>query len=168
MDFICRADDRSPLGRNFWQFSLGHHHSPSPVAKHLHPQITNGRHKTESQMVLPRHLASSAILTIVHSFFEISIGGKKEGRVIFELFADVVPRTADKYPPASAQARLTTKFPGVVYGGEGCREEWESSDVQGVWFSSNYQEIHDSRYNVFLWLPLTDPRWGFHSWKWNR
>jgi hypothetical protein len=30
------------------------------------------------------------------SFFEISVGGQKQGRILFELFADVVPRTAEK------------------------------------------------------------------------
>jgi len=46
-----------------------------------------------------------AILTLCDSFFEISIGGKKEGRIIFELFADVVPRTADKYDITRFAAR---------------------------------------------------------------
>jgi len=31
------------------------------------------------------------------SFFEISIGGHKRGRILFELFADIVPKTAEKY-----------------------------------------------------------------------
>jgi hypothetical protein len=30
-------------------------------------------------------------------FFEISIGGAKRGRIIFHLFDDVVPRTADNF-----------------------------------------------------------------------
>jgi peptidylprolyl isomerase len=30
-------------------------------------------------------------------FFEISIGGKPEGRLVFELFADVVPKTAENF-----------------------------------------------------------------------
>ena len=31
------------------------------------------------------------------SFFEITIGGKKQGRIFFELFSHVVPKTAEKY-----------------------------------------------------------------------
>ncbi|RYG68718.1 peptidylprolyl isomerase [archaeon] len=30
-------------------------------------------------------------------FFDIEIGGKKEGRVTFELYADVVPKTAENF-----------------------------------------------------------------------
>jgi hypothetical protein len=30
-------------------------------------------------------------------FFDIEIGGKPEGRITFELYADVVPKTAEKY-----------------------------------------------------------------------
>ena len=30
-------------------------------------------------------------------FFDISIGGKSAGRVVFELFADVVPKTAENF-----------------------------------------------------------------------
>jgi peptidyl-prolyl isomerase D len=29
-------------------------------------------------------------------FFDIEIGGKPEGRITFELYADVVPKTAEK------------------------------------------------------------------------
>lgn len=30
-------------------------------------------------------------------FFDISIGGKPEGKIVFELFADVVPKTAENF-----------------------------------------------------------------------
>lgn len=30
-------------------------------------------------------------------FFDLSIGGKAEGRVTFELFADTVPKTAENF-----------------------------------------------------------------------
>lgn len=30
-------------------------------------------------------------------FFDISIGGDLEGRIVFELFADVAPRTAENF-----------------------------------------------------------------------
>lgn len=30
-------------------------------------------------------------------FFDISIAGKPEGRVVFELYADVVPKTAENF-----------------------------------------------------------------------
>jgi hypothetical protein len=50
----------------------------------------------------------------------------------------------------SPQVRLTTKFPRLVYWRKGRGKEWQTPDVQGLWLPSNYQEIHDSRYNVFL------------------
>ena len=32
------------------------------------------------------------------TFFDITIGGEFHGRIVFELFADVVPRTAESKP----------------------------------------------------------------------
>ena len=33
----------------------------------------------------------------VKCFFDISIGGKKEGRIVFELFSDIVPKTSENF-----------------------------------------------------------------------
>lgn len=30
-------------------------------------------------------------------FFDISVGGEKEGRIVFELYDDVVPKTAENF-----------------------------------------------------------------------
>lgn len=32
-----------------------------------------------------------------HSFFDVSIGGKTAGRIVFELYSDIVPRTAENF-----------------------------------------------------------------------
>ena len=32
-----------------------------------------------------------------HSFFDVSIGGKSAGRIVFELYSDIVPRTAENF-----------------------------------------------------------------------
>lgn len=39
----------------------------------------------------------SFAVMVVRVFFDISIGGVKEGRVVFELFSDKVPRTAENF-----------------------------------------------------------------------
>ncbi|MEM9488366.1 MAG: peptidylprolyl isomerase [Myxococcota bacterium] len=44
-------------------------------------------------------------------FFDIEIGGKPAGRIVMELFADVVPRTAENF------RQLCTGEPGFGYAG---------------------------------------------------
>jgi hypothetical protein len=58
------------------------------------------------------HSASMCNLSCV-SFFEISIGGNKQGRILFELFADSVPRTAEKSNPTNLHADELVSAPFV-------------------------------------------------------
>jgi len=36
-------------------------------------------------------------MAVSKCFFDISVGGKKQGRIIFELRSDVVPKTAENF-----------------------------------------------------------------------
>ena len=36
-------------------------------------------------------------MVLTKCFFDISIGGKKEGRLVFELRPDIVPKTAENF-----------------------------------------------------------------------
>jgi len=47
-------------------------------------------------------------------FFDVSIDGKHSGRLIMELFANVTPKTAEK-------------FSSALHGGEGKREKRKES-----------------------------------------
>ena len=44
-------------------------------------------------------------------FFDLSIAGKKEGRVTFELFADVVPKTAENFRALCTGTSFFIEFP---------------------------------------------------------
>ncbi len=50
--------------------------------------------KFGARATMARGMASTKNPTV---FFDIQIGGKDEGRVTFELFADVVPKTAENF-----------------------------------------------------------------------
>ena len=45
----------------------------------------------------PSSSAGGASSTRPRVFFEVSIGGERKGRLVFELYADVVPRTAENF-----------------------------------------------------------------------
>lgn len=47
-----------------------------------------------------------------YTYFDISIGGRTAGRIIFQLYADVVPKTADNF------RALCTGEKGVGTAGE--------------------------------------------------
>jgi cyclophilin family peptidyl-prolyl cis-trans isomerase len=49
-----------------------------------------------------------------HVYFDISIGGQKQGRIVFELFADVVPKTAENFR-CLCTGELTYKHPKLHY-----------------------------------------------------
>lgn len=36
-------------------------------------------------------------MTRPKTFFDISIGGKPQGRIVFELYNDIVPKTAENF-----------------------------------------------------------------------
>jgi hypothetical protein len=53
--------------------------------------------RTFSKLNGARNLARSLSMANPQVYFDIEINGKSEGRVTFELFADVVPKTAENF-----------------------------------------------------------------------
>lgn len=43
-------------------------------------------------------------------FFDVTIGGQKAGRIVFELFADVVPKTAENFRALCTGKPLSSRF----------------------------------------------------------
>ena len=60
----------------------------------------------------------------VRTFMDVSVGDAPPNRIIFELFVDKVPKTAEKYGHTQQRIilRLTAfglQLPGIMYRGEG-------------------------------------------------
>jgi cyclophilin family peptidyl-prolyl cis-trans isomerase len=64
-------------------------------------------------------------------FFEVSIGGKAAGRIIFKLFDDVVPKTARNF------RLLCTKEKGFGYEGSGFHRVIPGFMLQGGDFTNH-------------------------------
>ncbi|KXJ87883.1 Alpha/Beta hydrolase protein [Microdochium bolleyi] len=65
--------------------------------------------------LLPHTTAQShhtAIMSNPQVYFDISIGGQPTGRIVFELFADVVPKTAENFRALCAGDNAAGKFAG--------------------------------------------------------
>jgi hypothetical protein len=66
-------------------------------------------------------------------FFDITIGDKPVGRVVFSLYSDVVPRTADNFRTSCAAALLDVRFTNVsrrfMHRGE---REWRAGQAAAL------------------------------------
>lgn len=119
------------------------------------------------------------------TYFDISIAGVPAGRVVFQLYNDLVPKTAENFrpfltlhPPA---ARLLS-FPDrrTLHWRKGRRKIWKAPMVQRQWLSSCHQEVRTALPHLIMAWTLTaartfcslypqihDPGWRLHRWKWS-
>lgn len=65
------------------------------------------------------------------TFFDISIGGRPAGRIVFALYADIVPQTAENFSESVTghhclHVLLKYVTRGFVHGGKGYRKVREA------------------------------------------
>ena len=80
-----------------------------------------------------------------HVCFDIGINGSNAGRIVFELFADITPRTAENFRALCTHEKVPLSFLLLVCGPSDPLLEL------GIWLSqlcisSNHPPIHDSRW----------------------
>jgi peptidyl-prolyl isomerase D len=52
---------------------------------------------SSSAVLVPLEMATSEQSSRPYTFFDISIGGRPTGRIIFQLYSDAVPKTAENF-----------------------------------------------------------------------
>jgi peptidyl-prolyl isomerase D len=78
------------------------------------------------------------------TYFDLSIGGQPAGRVVFQLYNDLVPKTAENFRPLSpfhsACAPLSSRphYRRTLYWRKGRRHLREAIMVQGQRISSRH------------------------------
>ena len=75
------------------------------------------------------------------TYFDINIGDKAAGRVIFSLYNDLVPKTAENFRTwgrrtlISSDILKTSWNRSAMYGWSWYRSIWEAVELQGIGFS---------------------------------
>jgi hypothetical protein len=90
------------------------------------------------------------------TFFDVSMAGVPAGRVVFQLYNDLVPKTAENFRPfLSLSSTSTTRTRSLItyilslshpdrrtlHWRKGHRRVWKAPMVQRQWFPSYHQEV---------------------------
>ncbi|KAL4204328.1 hypothetical protein AMTRI_Chr01g109200 [Amborella trichopoda] len=142
--------------RNLFDLSVnsGSHISIEVADKEIHP--TKQKKQDQNQEAKPEHATGNKAVVPFGSrgprgFFDITIGDIKAGRIIMELYTDVVPRTAESFralctgekskapngkPLHYKRSSFFSVVPGVFCGGGDC------TGVGGMLKDENFKEKH--------------------------
>jgi Cyclophilin type peptidyl-prolyl cis-trans isomerase/CLD len=66
-----------------------------PTSRHIKPPLNPSASSFAELVSLT--MATSEKVERPYTFFDISIGGRPTGRIIFQLYSDVVPKTAENF-----------------------------------------------------------------------
>ena len=79
------------------------------------------------------------------TYFDVTIGGRPAVRIVLQLYADIVPKTAENFRTCcSVSCALSTNLAvnrRSLYGREGCWEFGEASMVQRKQISPRHQGV---------------------------
>jgi hypothetical protein len=83
------------------------------------------------------------------TYFDVSIAGVPAGRVVFQLYNDLVPKTAENFRPftslSSLHAPLSYLGRRTLHWRKGRRQVRKAPMVQRQWLSPCHQEVRSFR-----------------------